>query len=392
MDTTATPEKTLAEIQQECLRRSEKSLSPFNHIRFGDAQAVVRRLTSLDKDHWAEEWSRVGLPYEARGDELADSGGARKEIADAYRNAFELCRMGRYPCASTPGKKQAYQHSLRIYRKAARHFETPLEVVELPFKGGKLVGYLQVPGVTAAGSHEGSGVSKPPVVMHWGGVDGWKEDRQRASEVLHGLGLATLTVDMPGTGESPVRYTDPDAERGYTLFIDHLAQRKEVDGTRIGVWGGSFGAYWAARLAHVEAKRLKGAVFQGGSVHYGFQEKWLRPAFATGASGYLFGPGSMFEARSQAMGVKTLEEFLKIAPGFSLLDRGLLDGPSAPILGVNGKLDDMAPVDDIYLLMEHGNPKEARVYPKGSHMGRTPGMPEDEITQLITRWLAQKLA
>lgn len=381
MDTGA-PQKTLSEIQREILRRSENHLSPFNHVRLADAQAVVAALKSLDKDHWAEEWCRVGLAHEAKGDELAKSGAARKDIAEAYYNGFELCRMGRYPCASTPGKQQAYRHSLRIFRKAAKHFEAPLEVVELPFGDARLVGYLQVP----------PGIALPPVVMHWGGVDGWKEDRQRASGMLHGLGIATLTVDMPGTGESPVRYTDPDAERGYRLFIDYLAQRKDLDGSRIGVWGGSFGAYWAARLAFVEAGRLKGAVFQGGSVHHGFQEKWLRPAFASGASGYLFGPGSMFEARSQALGVNTLEEFLRIAPGFSLLDRGLLDQPSAPLLGVNGKLDDMAPVDDIYLLLEHGNPKEARIYPKGSHMGRTPGMPEDEITKLITGWLAHKLA
>jgi esterase FrsA len=381
MDTGAR-EKTLDEIKQEVLRRAEKRLSPFNHVRLEDAKVVVQALKSLDRDHWAEEWCRVGLPYEAQGDELAQRQAGRKEIGEAYYNAFELCRMGRYPCTSTPGKIQAYQHSLRIFRKAAKHFDTPLEVIELPFKDGKLVGYLQVPKTPA----------KPAVVMHWGGVDGWKEDRQRPSEMLHGLGIATLTVDMPGTGESPLRYTDPDAERGYSALIDHLVQRKDLDGSRIGVWGGSFGAYWAARLAFVEAKRLKAAVFQGGSVHYGFQEKWLRPAFATGASGYLFGPSSMFEARSQAMGVKTLEEFLKIAPSFSLLDRGLLDQPSAPLLGVNGKLDDMAPVDDIYLLLEHGNPKEARIYPKGSHMGRTPGMPEDEITKLITGWLAQRLA
>ena len=379
---TGTREKTLDEIKQEVLRRAEKRLSPFNHVRLEDAKVVVQALKSLDRDHWAEEWCKVGLPYEAQGDELAQRQAGRREIGEAYYNAFELCRMGRYPCASTPGKKQAYQHSLRIFRKAARHFDTPLEVIELPFKDGKLVGYLQVPKTPA----------KPAVVMHWGGVDGWKEDRQRPSEMLHGLGIATLTVDMPGTGESPLRYTDPDAERGYSAFVDHLSQRKDLDGSRIGVWGGSFGAYWAARLAFVEAQRLKAAVFQGGSVHYGFQEKWLRPAFATGASGYLFGPGSMFEARSQAMGVKTLEEFLRIAPAFSLLDRGLLDRPSAPLLGVNGKLDDMAPVDDIYLLMEHGNPKEARIYAKGSHMGRTPGMPEDEITKLITGWLAMRLA
>ncbi len=59
------------------------------------------------------------------------------------------------------------------------------------------------------------------------------------------------------------------------------------------------------------------------------------------------------------MGLTTMEEFLKAASKLSLKELGP-DKPSAPILGVNGKLDDQAPVEDIYLLMEHGNPKEAR--------------------------------
>ena len=70
-----------------------------------------------------------------------------------------------------------------------------------------------------------------------------------------------------------------------------------------------------------------------------------------------------------------MEEFLEVAPRFSLKTMGLLDKPSAPLLGVNGKLDDQAPVADIYLLLEHGNPKSARIYPDGHHMGRTPGQP-----------------
>jgi hypothetical protein len=41
--------------------------------------------------------------------------------------------------------------------------------------------------------------------------------------------------------------------------------------------------------------------------------------------------------------------------------------------------------------MEHGNPKEARIYPQGHHMGRTPGMPEDEIRNMIVAWLKAKL-
>ena len=228
--------------------------------------------------------------------------------------------------------------------------------------------------------------------MHWGGVDGWKEDRLRAAAFILRAGLASLTIDMPGSGECPVLYRDPAAERSYSAWLDHLAQRGDVDGGRVAVWGGSFGAYWAARLAYVEAKRIRGAVFHGGNVHYGFQEKWLVPAFTTGGATYLFGAGSLLEARGRAMGTTTMEEFLAAAPSLSLKQMGLIDQPSAPILGINGKLDDQAPVDDIYLLMEHGSPKEARIYPQGHHMGRTPGMPEDEIRNTIVSWLKDKLA
>jgi len=374
-------ERTLDEVKQEVMRRAGH-ISPFQDVRRNDVEEILKSLVSLDRDHWAEQWCRVGLAYETKGDELVKQGADGKQIGDTYYHAFDYCRIGRYPVASTPGKKEAYRHSLRAFRKAAKYFDPTLHIVEVPFDGRKLTGYLQIPKTAA----------KPPVVMHWGGVDGWKEDRKRASGALHRAGLATFTIDMPGTGESPVLYSDPDAERTFSVWIDHLAQQNNIDGGRIGVWGGSFGAYWAAKLAFIEAKRLKGAVFQGGNVHYGFQKEWLVPAFTKGASTYLFGPGSLFEARSQAMGVKTLDEFLKIAPGFSLKDQGLLEKHSAPLLGVNGKRDDQAPVEDIYLLMEYGNPKEARIYPEGGHMGRTRGMPEDEIANMIAGWLKDKLA
>lgn len=379
-DTHIVQERTLDEIKQEVLRRSGKRLQPFNHVHHADVERIVQSLASLDKDHWAEAWYKVGLEYEKRGDELGKAGD-RKKAGEAYYLAYDYCRIGRYPCPSTPGKRQAYQHSLRAFRKAAQHFDVPLELVELPFKDRKLVGYLQIP----------PGVKHPPVVIHWGGVDGYKEDRQRPNQMLHAAGIATLVIDMPGTGENPVLYLDPDAERTFSAWLDHLATRNDLDGSRAGVWGGSFGGYWAARLAHTEAKRLKAAVFHGGNVHHGFQEEWLVPAFTRGAATYLFGPGSMLEARGQAVGIRTMEEFIKAVGRLSLLEMGLLDKPSAPILCVNGKLDDQAPIDDVYLLMEHGDPKSARIYPRGSHMGRTPGMPEDEIAKMITGWLRSRL-
>jgi esterase FrsA len=372
--------RSLDEVKQEILRRAGKT-NPFNHIRPDDAKRIVASLTSLDRDHWAEAWSKVGLDYEAQGDALARKGAGGKELADIYFLASDYCRVGRYPVANTPGKRKAYLDSVRMFRKAAQYFEHPLQIVEIPFRSAKLVGYLTIP----------KGLQRPPVVMHWGGVDGWKEDRESQNRVLHGAGLATLTIDMPGTGEHPLLYGDPDAEKTYSAWLDHLGSRNDVDGSRVGIWGGSFGAYWAARLAYVEAKRIKGAVFQGGNVHYGFQREWLVPAFTTGGATYLFGAASLLEARSQAMGTKTMEEFLDAVPKLSLKELGLIDQPSAPILGVNGKLDDQAPVQDIYFLLEHGTPKEARIYPNGHHMGRTPGQPEEEIFVTITNWLKDKL-
>ena len=374
-------ERSLDEVKAEVLRRAGK-FSPLETIRPDDAETAMSGLVSLDRDHWAEQWRKIGLKYEAEGDARAKAGAAAAELAELYMHGFDACRVGRYPAPTSPGQLDAYKQSLRIFRKAVPHLTPKLEVIELPFEGKTLVGHLQLP----------AGVSKPGVVMHWGGVDGWKEDRLGVSELIMKAGLASLAVDMPGSGEHPYLYGDPAAERTYFAWMDWLLQRSDVDGSRLGVWGGSFGAYWAARLAFVAADRISGAVFHGGNVHYGFQKEWLVPAFTTGGATYLFGAASLFDARGRAVGAKTIDEFLAKVSGFSLKTMGLIDKPSAPLLGVNGKLDDQAPIADVYLLMEHGNPKSARVYPEGHHMGRTPGIPYEDIVAMIVAWLKEQLA
>ena len=275
-----------------------------------------------------------------------------------------------------------YKGALRTFLRAAPMMDPPLERIEIPFEGKKVVGYLQIP----------KGTNRPPVVIHWGGVDGWKEDRRSNSELLHKEGLATFTIDMPGAGENPCLGQEPRAERTFSAAIDYLETRKDVDGKRIAVMGGSFGGYWAAKVAHTEAKRLRGAVNWGAGVHRTFQEEWLRPALTVTASQYLMGPASLLDARSYIFGVKTLEEVLKIAPSLSLVTQGLIDQPCAPLLCINGKEDDQHPISDIYLLLEHGSPKDVRIIPGAGHMGRKRGQSNDEVQQIVTDWLKQKLS
>ena len=373
--------RPLEEVKAETIRRAGK-INPLDGIHPDDGVVVANALKSIDRDEWAAQWSKLGERAEDQAQKLEKSGGEVKQVRDLYLLAFNYFRIARYPCPVSDATQKAYERSLASFKGAAKYFDPPLEIVEIPCEGKTLIGYLQVP----------RNIAKPRVIMHWGGVDGWKEDRTKAHALMHEAGFAAFAIDMPGTGEHPFKYTDPKVDRAYSVLIDYLLSRNDIDATRLGVWGGSYGGYWAAKLAHTEAKRIKAAVFHGGNVHHGFQPQWMKPALTERATAAIFGPIQLYQSRSRAMGVNTLEEFLEAAPKLSLEYQGLVDKPSAPLLCVNGKLDDQAPVDDIYFLMEHGSPKEARIYPKGGHMGRGGGTTDEEIWQLIIGWLKRRVA
>ena len=373
-------EKTLEEIKADILHRAGQ-VNPFERVKKEDVEQVVKNITSLDPDLWGREWGKVGLKYEALAQEQ-EKMGSKKESGEIYYLAYEYYRIGRYPVPSSPEKMTCYQGALRTFLKAAPTMEPPLERIEIPFEEKKVAGYLQVP----------KGVDRSPVVIHWGGVDGWKEDRRTNNDALLKLGFACFTIDMPGTGENPCLGHDPHAERTFSAAMDYLEKRGDIDGKRIACMGGSFGGYWAAKLAHVEAKRLSGAVNWGAGVHRTFQEEWLRPALTLTASQYLMGPASLLDARSYIFRAKSLEETLKIAPSLSLVTQGWIDQPCAPLLSINGKEDDQHPISDLYLLAEHGSPKDLRIIAGAGHMGRKRGESNDQVVAIVTKWLQEKLS
>ena len=79
----------------------------------------------------------------------------------------------------------------------------------------------------------------------------------------------------------------------------------------------------------------------------------------------------LVETRMRMLGVETEDDYIDAFARLSLLDQGLLDHPSAPLLLVNGRNDTQCPVADIDLLVGHGSPKAVRMFP-GGHMGITP--------------------
>ena len=62
------------------------------------------------------------------------------------------------------------------------------------------------------------------------------------------------------------------------------------------------------------------------------------------------------------------------------------------MLLVNGEQDTQQPIADLYLMMKHGDPKQAWVNPIGGHMGRSEEWPMGRIlSQVVEPWLMRQL-
>jgi len=120
-------------------------------------------------------------------------------------------------------------------------------------------------------------------------------------------------------------------------------------------------------------------VTQGGPAHFAFQKDWIVKA----QRGEY--PFELAETLACAFGRSTAEEWLDYASKLSLLERGILERRCAPLLCVNGVNDSVFPIDDMYLLLEHGTPKSARFYAAG-HMGG------GNAQALIVEWLKARLS
>jgi esterase FrsA len=370
------PGRTWPELKDAVLDRVKRQAYPLTGYKADEVGAILDSVQSLDRDEWARAWSRTGERYwnDAKAKEASDRAHAR----EAYLAAWRYFGFGAWPTQNSPEKKRAHERATQAFQAYARLADPPIEVVRVPFEGKEIIGYLQFP----------RGVRKPaPVVMSLGGLDSYKEYvvEQYGPDYL-AAGLAYLALDMPGTGDAPIKI-DVGAERMYSRVIDHLIARGDIDPKRIGFQGVSWGGHWASRVAYVEQARLRAVVNWAGPTHGYFQREWQLKALGTRE--YLF---DLFPARAGVYGANTLEEFLAYGPRMSLKDGGFVGKPAAPMLLVNGERDSQVPIDDLYMELRTGTPKEAWVNPQGGHIGRGAGWPDGRIfKEVIVPWFARML-
>lgn len=361
--------RPMDEVKPELLGRAKENRNPFLYTIYDEVAPVINALGSVDREQWAKAFSSLAAPHEERAVK-ADVAGDKLTAKKEYLIAYDYHHVARYPAPNSPGKLAAYRKSQELFHRAARYFDPPLERVEMPFKGrageGTVsVGLLRKP----------KGVVKPPVVVLWGGIDAFKEERP--SDPYLAAGLAPLAIDMPGVADAPLAGSE-NAERLWDAVFDYIAGRPDLDASRVAIHGGSTGGYWATKVAHTHQSRLRAAVNQGGPAHFAFQKDWIVKA----QRGEY--PFELAETAACAFGRVTGEDWIEYSPKLSLLDQGILDQPCAPLLCVNGINDSVFPIADMYLLLEHGKPKSSRFY-AGGHMGG------GNSQAVIVQWLKEKL-
>ena len=361
--------RRMDEVKKELLGRAKESRNPFLYTVYEEAAPVIQNLKSVDREEWATAFSALAVPHEERA-AGAEAQGNTVAAQKHYLIAYDYYHVARYPAPNSPGKLKAYRKSQENYLKAARYFDPPVERVELPFhgrpgEGSVAVGLLRKP----------KEVEKPPVVIIWGGIDAFKEERP--TEPYLRAGMATLCIDMPGVADAPLAGSE-DGERLWDGVFDWIGQRPDLDWERVGIVGGSTGGYWATKVAHTHRERIRAAVNHGGPAHYAFAEEWIVKA----QRGEY--PFELAETLACAFGRSSAEEWVEYSPRLSLLDQGILNHPCAPLLCVNGVNDSVFPIADMYLLLEHGDPKTARFFP-GGHMGG------GGVQGVILAWLKENL-
>ena len=178
------------------------------------------------------------------------------------------------------------------------------------------------------------------------GGDMYKEDREKYAEGALAEGMAALVVDAPGTGQTSFLHA-PESVIAWQAALDALAARPEIDGNRLGAFGVSRGGLWVMRLA-AHDPRVKALIScaPGGVGYWGTAEEraeW-RKAAAERAKKNWFGPRGTKPVTKDITEEEQRKEFLR----WSLKDNGLLEKLTMPMFLVNGKIDHLTPIGNLY--------------------------------------------
>ncbi len=206
---------------------------------------------------WVYEWSVLGKYYENRGDTLIETG-QRRPALNAFMTSNVYYALAWFPRINSEQEARAYDAQLRVYQKAGKLMDVPLEIVKAPYKDGYITTYL----------HKPFGITKPPLIVWYGGVDQYKANHWRPIQDMLAKGFAVATLDLPAFGESRQWPPDTKAEANFAV-LDTYMKREDIDTKRISFFGQSYGGAASLRAALRNDPRVRAIVAMCAGLHLG---------------------------------------------------------------------------------------------------------------------------
>jgi esterase FrsA len=324
----------------------------------GVPEDVVRRVfLNLDDDRpegvnpgsWVYEFKSAGDAYYAQARQL-ELTGSKEDIIAAYSRASAFYDVARFPALFTAQRKEAYERHIETFLKLAKLKQFGLEVVSIPFEGKQVIGHLY---------HDPK--RKPaPLIIESGGLDTWKTARPEFKQRLVKEGFAVFAMDMPGTGQSQ-HIAEVNSERVYNRVIEYFRTRKEVDGSRIGLYFISLSGGFSIKLA-LTNPNVDAAVNHSGGIDLFYTKH--RPTPVTSAQRLTAA------AARHTMGIGPDVDVAATYSRFSLARQGLLKPTpgQAPILSIYGTKDELMPIEDYRSFIKTGVKSEGLIYEGATHM------------------------
>jgi alpha-beta hydrolase superfamily lysophospholipase len=302
-------------------------------------------------DDWCRIWSDEAAKHAQFGEEALQFG-RRTTASESFLHAAIYYHYAKHLFADRPDEyRAAHDHMLRCYTLAAPDMNPQAEHLTFPFDGAQLHGWLRCRKSPTESSTKSP--SPLPVAVILPGLDACKEELHAWSEAFLARGLATLTLDGPGQGESafalPIR-----TDWGHVIgaVIDGLRQRRDVDADRVGVVGQSLGAFYAP-LAASQEPRIKACIANCGPYDWGR----VLPKMPNVSQ-------EVFRVRS---GAATIEAGHEVANGMTL--KGAAAHIRCPLLVVFGGGDRLIPpAEGERLAREAAGPSKFVLYPEGNHV------------------------
>ena len=209
---------------------------------------------------WCAAWVALGEQHEELG-RVALKEGRLRSAGEHLAQAAAYFHFAKFVFVEDLEQmKAAHARAVATYTDALPHLDPPGRRVGIPFEDGTLIAVVRTP----------YGEGPFPVVLMIPGLDSTKEEVRSTEQTFLDRGLATFSVDGPGQGEAEydVKIRGDWAPVAEVLY-DAIGEQRDLDRSRLGVWGVSLGGYYSVAVTAALGDRVTAGVALAGPFNFG---------------------------------------------------------------------------------------------------------------------------